>query len=224
MNKMLMRRLLVISFVIGCIGGIFSEFTYADEIFLEACRKGELDTVQRILDQGVSPDTSGRWGMTCLSWAAVSQRIEIVKLLLSRGANPNKPSNSSWTPLIRAAQNGNTEIVRALLEKGADRMAKNKNGNRAWQFVPIKNEALEQLLCPPGPPALLPGGDGGWSGPQDNGRFFVNQYKQEENSVVMDESGENVRGIRIRKSFCQQERTEGSSTGKKEEGSTPGRR
>ena len=98
--------------------------------------KGDIENVQRLLNEGISPDSADTLDderahvfsvvhilnkTTPLLEAAKNGHIEIVRLLLERGAKPNETGSfSNNPPIIFACQNGYTEIVQLLLERGAD--------------------------------------------------------------------------------------------------------
>lgn len=90
--------------------------------FVAYARDGKMDEIERMIAQGVDPDTTNVAGATALELAALGGHKKIVRYLLSVGASPNpsdleKPHS---TALIRAATNGDTEIVRELLSYGAN--------------------------------------------------------------------------------------------------------
>ena len=101
-----------------------------------ASSKGDIENVQRLLNEGISPDSADTLDderahvfsvvhilnkTTPLLEAAKNGHIEIVRLLLERGAKPNETGSfSNNPPIIFACRNGYTEIVQLLLEKGAD--------------------------------------------------------------------------------------------------------
>jgi len=100
-----------------------SRLEMIDEL-LQACGKGELDEVNRILDSGVSPNSANKIGYTPLMSAASSYRVEVLKLLLARGADPNARASDGLSALHCAV--GSTpsqpaqqaECVKLLLNSG----------------------------------------------------------------------------------------------------------
>ncbi len=105
-----------------------------------AAQKGDVQKIQKILDQGVKPD-SIRDGsevvdyaitITPLYSAAEHGHKKVVELLLKRGANVNSHCGVSRTPLYMAVLRGHTEVARLLLENGA-----NVNARAADDFTPL---------------------------------------------------------------------------------------
>ena len=90
--------------------------------------QGDLETVQRLLKSGVSPDARDRFGGSALEGAADGGFTEIVQVLIRKGADVNARGPLGGTPLILAAANGHLETVRGLLEAGADPTVKAQTG------------------------------------------------------------------------------------------------
>jgi outer membrane protein assembly factor BamB len=116
-----------------------------EESFFEAARKGEVEIIKQLLDEGVSPDARSEYGATAMHFAADKGHVAIVKLLLERGANPSlrdkfysaTPSTwasmrSQWGVLVElvkvggagadstvqaAAKAGNMEAVKSLIQQ-----------------------------------------------------------------------------------------------------------
>lgn len=102
-----------------------------DEIaLLDGARAGDLDTVKRLLDQGLDPNTPDMrdtpWEVTPLMCASVGGHSEVVRTLLKAGAkvhlvNKNVPGERSGeTALHYAAAGGHTNTAKLLLESKAD--------------------------------------------------------------------------------------------------------
>ncbi len=119
-----------------------SRLEMIDEL-LQACGKGELDEVNRILDSGVSPSSANRIGYTPLMSAASSYRVEVLKVLLARGADPNSRTSDGLSALHCAvgstpSQPGRqAECVKILLSSGCSPNVYTDTGltplmNAAW--------------------------------------------------------------------------------------------
>jgi ankyrin repeat protein len=93
-----------------------------------AARRGDTESVRRLLKSGVSIETSQPQGPTALAIAAEYGRADTVKLLLEQGANIAAAGLDGDGAIIEAARIGNVAKLKLLLERGAD--------------VRLKNEAL----------------------------------------------------------------------------------
>ena len=87
---------------------------------IEAVKAGNLDEVQRLLDQGADVDARQGDGATALHWAAHRNNLETASVLLASGAMVGAANELGATPLWLAAMNGATHMVELLLETGAD--------------------------------------------------------------------------------------------------------
>ena len=110
-----------------------------------AARKGDVEKVRKLLDQGADVSDRGRFG-TPLHAAAAGGHAELVSFLLERGADVNAPAKlgsesmlkgDHGTPLHAAAACGHAELVSFLLERGADVNA------RRWGRTPLHDAVHE---------------------------------------------------------------------------------
>lgn len=116
----------------------------------DACKKGDLEKVRQLLDQGVdinvqraqpqkdiwmgvTPDLDV--GFTPLMYAIEYRQPPVVDLLLEKGADIEKRTVIGNTALMMAANQVSMELVEKLLAKGADATAKNKWGHTAIDFA-----------------------------------------------------------------------------------------
>ena len=93
-----------------------------------AAKRGELDAVRALLEEGA--DTEERMGdkSSALHWAAVHSHYEIVEALFEAGADRNVRHEDGGTPLHWAAFLGESEMVELLLKEGADPNIANYSG------------------------------------------------------------------------------------------------
>jgi palmitoyltransferase len=87
-----------------------------------AAQRGEVDTVTRLLDEGLYQATDRDFqNVTALHWASINNRIEVVRLLIVRGADPNAQGGDLMaTPLHWACRKGHVAAASVLMDKGAD--------------------------------------------------------------------------------------------------------
>ena len=83
----------------------------------DAAAAGDLETIERLLAEGVDVDQEGI--ASPLFFAARAGQVDAVVLLADGGADLDR--TSKWgTSLHIAVSRGHIEVVRVLLEKGAD--------------------------------------------------------------------------------------------------------
>jgi len=84
-----------------------------------AIRKGDLDEVRQLIEEGANIDTKDETGATPLHWAADASHTGIAELLISKGADVNATANDGFRPLHFAANAGSTMMAELLINEGA---------------------------------------------------------------------------------------------------------
>lgn len=97
-------------------------------LLIEAVRKGKVDEVERLLNEGAWVNATLPCGNTALTVAINSKQPKAAKLLLQRGATCDSQLPDGTSALIFASGAGHTESARLLLEAGADPNLKDKWG------------------------------------------------------------------------------------------------
>jgi len=152
--------------------------------FLQAAAQGEIETVRRGLDQGISVDTSGPDRRTALMLAAFDGHVDTVKLLLDRGADVHARDASGRTALMYASTGSSVDTVRALLVAGSDpNLVDRQERFSALMFAAGEGQAgvVRALLDHQADPALRDAdGDTALSFAQRNGHRQVVEILQGE--------------------------------------------
>ena len=85
-----------------------------------AAARGEIERVQKLLDEGADIESKNEHGRTPLYVAAKRGKLDVIKLLLKKGANVNiRDGIGGYSPLHVAAGFKHTEVVGYLLTQGA---------------------------------------------------------------------------------------------------------
>ncbi len=105
--------LLALLLVSGCV-------STPEEQLRTAAMDGYLIRVERLLLDGVSPQTADERGVTPLHLAAKNGHREVIAILLDHGAPMDQIRQDGVTPLFLAAQEGRRDIVALFLERGAE--------------------------------------------------------------------------------------------------------
>ncbi len=104
-----------------------------------AARTGNLEAINKALDEGVDVNSATHYNSTALTFACDRGQIEAIKLLLKRGADPNlEDTFYKASPLDWAQMNGHYEAVSLVLgggAKGADRLLLDGIGSRDKKLV-----------------------------------------------------------------------------------------
>ncbi|KAH8896609.1 ankyrin [Thozetella sp. PMI_491] len=102
---------------------------------VSAVKRGDLDAVAKLLDDGEDPNVPDKSGLTPLHRCAESKSEFVGRIatrLASHGANIDfHHQNSGMTPLRYAVQRGNLQLVKALVGLGADLSIKGKLDQQA---------------------------------------------------------------------------------------------
>lgn len=93
-----------------------------DEQFLNAVNQGDLNEVERLLQDGadINYKEPHRQGMSALAVASSQGNSVMALFLVASGADVNLQNNSGETPLHFAVSANNLEIIQFLIENGAD--------------------------------------------------------------------------------------------------------
>jgi hypothetical protein len=113
--------------------------------FTGAARDGDVTTVERLLADGLDPDTPNDGGGYSLPLAAENGHLDVVSLLLSAGASCDLGGKPA---LMCAATRGHDDVVRSLLSAGATINATDQNGQTAliWATAYGRSEVVRTLL------------------------------------------------------------------------------
>ncbi len=90
----------------------------------DATRRGDVEEVRALLQQGADVNGAHGDGMSALHWAAEQGDREMAAMLLHAGANVNAVTRiGQYTPLHVASTAGREPVIELLLESGADVVA-----------------------------------------------------------------------------------------------------
>lgn len=118
-----------------------------DAHFLEACRRGNVAEVERLIASGevnIAAYTDEFPAMRALQLAVQNGHRELIPILVKSGAEPNATDSLGRTPLTVAVDRGDLAAVRMLIEYGA----KINEGSFDPLYIAMKNDkfAISKLL------------------------------------------------------------------------------
>uniref|UniRef100_A0A7N0V3K9 MSP domain-containing protein n=1 Tax=Kalanchoe fedtschenkoi TaxID=63787 RepID=A0A7N0V3K9_KALFE len=119
-------------------GRLFDALRLGDAFCL-AARKGDVKTVQRLIENGVGIDGKDQNGWTGLHRAAFKGKTEVVRVLIGKGADLDAKDEDGYSPLHCAVESGFAEVVELLLKRGADVEARTNRGVTALQIAQVMN-------------------------------------------------------------------------------------
>ena len=93
------------------------EVSSTHEELLSACRRGNLEEVEKLIEKGVDVNAKDDIGWTAMMWAAVNGHTEIIELLIDNGAGFEVIDNNGLTALMWTAACGYTEAVELLIDR-----------------------------------------------------------------------------------------------------------
>ncbi|KAF9592275.1 hypothetical protein IFM89_013501 [Coptis chinensis] len=100
-----------------------------------AARKGEVRTIQRLIENGASINGKDQHGWTALHRAAFKGRIDVVRTLLDKGIEVDAKDEDGYTALHCATESGQVEVTELLVKKGADIEARTNKGVTSLQIA-----------------------------------------------------------------------------------------
>jgi ankyrin repeat protein len=86
---------------------------------IEVAKIGDIEGVQRLLEQEVSVDTRDNCGRTPLMWAALNGHEDMCKLLIANKASVGVYEADGLNPLIFAILDGNKDVCKLLIANKA---------------------------------------------------------------------------------------------------------
>lgn len=107
-------------------------------------RRGKLDSVKFLVENGANIEVKNKDGYTPLIVASWNGHLEIVKFLVEKGANVEAKNDYGDTPLTLASMDGNFEVIKFLIENGANIETKNVFGKGCLDYV--KDEEVRKEI------------------------------------------------------------------------------
>ncbi|OMO70415.1 Major sperm protein [Corchorus olitorius] len=113
---------------------LFDALKLGDSLCL-AARKGELRTIQRLIENGAVINGKDQHGWTALHRASFKGKIDAAKMLIDKGIDIDSKDEDGYTALHCAVESGHSEVVEFLVKKGADVEARTNKGVTPLQIA-----------------------------------------------------------------------------------------
>ena len=121
------------------------------ELLLLSARNGEIQKIEKLLNDGVSINATVNNSYTAISYAAAKGDLKTMDFLITKGADLNMSSKGAKTPLLVAAGAGQIDAIKLLIEKGADLKAiDNMEGNALHQAAVWRRPEIIPFLLESG--------------------------------------------------------------------------
>ncbi|MAS93696.1 MAG: hypothetical protein CMO55_10935 [Verrucomicrobiales bacterium] len=95
---------------------------------LVAASAGDVESLDKFVEAGVSIDSTDKAGNTALIKAASSGQLDAVEKILGMGADPRHANNLGRDALISASAKGFDRVARMLVSRGADATIRDSEG------------------------------------------------------------------------------------------------
>ncbi|CAN0913522.1 Protein VAPYRIN [Linum grandiflorum] len=113
---------------------LFDSLKLGDSL-CSAARKGDVRTIQRLIDNGAAVNGRDQHGMTALHRASFKGKIEAVRTLLEKGIDIDSKDEDGYTALHCAVEAGHADVIELLVKKNADVEARTNKGVSALQIA-----------------------------------------------------------------------------------------
>jgi len=115
------------------------------EVFMRACRTGNVEKISRALEKGIDVDCRDENKLTGLIWAGRKGKIESAIVLLDAGADLENGDNRNRTSLFHAVTYDRQDYIKYLVSKGADVNVTDTHGWSPLDFA--ESSQFEQMAA-----------------------------------------------------------------------------
>jgi CheY-like chemotaxis protein len=121
-----------------------------------AAGEGDLEEVQRIVEEGADITLRSKDGRNMIHWAARGGNTELVEFFLEKGVDYKFKDNKGNLPVVHAIRTANTEIAKILLDKMKNFRWTNANGQSlVMEAAFAGNDEILKILLDKGAPINL---------------------------------------------------------------------
>ncbi|KAI3791644.1 hypothetical protein L2E82_05503 [Cichorium intybus] len=119
---------------------LFSVLRLGDTLHT-AATKGDVKTVNKLLENGVVVNGLDQNGWTVLHRASFMGRVDVVRVLIKNGVDIDARDEDGYTALHCAVESGNVDVLELLVKRGADVEARTNKGFTAMEIAESLNYA-----------------------------------------------------------------------------------
>ncbi|KAJ1455950.1 ankyrin repeat-containing domain protein [Pelagophyceae sp. CCMP2097] len=126
--------------------GVFVDDPRVDrDMFVRACRAGDVEAVEDALARGSEVDAADSNGCTGLHLAAANDCVAVVDVLLKAGAHVDFRDHNRETPLFGAARRGSVNAAKRLMAKGAKTVGQIDRAGRSLLVHAVLSNSMPML-------------------------------------------------------------------------------
>ncbi|PKI34053.1 ankyrin-1-like [Punica granatum] len=172
---------------------LFDALKLGDKLCL-AAKKGDVRTIQRLLEGGAAVNGRDQHGWTALHRAAFKGRTEAARVLIDKGAETDSRDEDGYTPLHCAAESGHADVIELLVKKGADTGARTNKGMTALQIAEsLHYSGITRMLAHGGTGSKEGSGNARGYGPNPCRKGLVNRVAETDNVKKKHSRGRSMR-------------------------------
>jgi len=111
----------------------------AEDLF-DAANRGDINTISRLLSEGININVANQQKETALHMAAARGHYSTVIYLIKNGANPFVRTVKQWLPIHHATRFRHANIARYLMQRGLSPRFKTSDGYSAIDMARTNND------------------------------------------------------------------------------------
>ncbi|QCJ41258.1 hypothetical protein FAY30_04745 [Bacillus sp. S3] len=111
---------------------------------LQAAKRGEADTISKLINNGANINVQDSKGRTALMNATYNNDVETAKILIKAGADVNIQDDMKNNPFLYAGAEGYIDILELTIKAGADPTITNRYGGTA--LIPASEHGYVDVI------------------------------------------------------------------------------
>ena len=132
--------------MVGLGANIHALEIYNQSMLALACKKGALEALTYLIEQGLDIHQGCDFERQPLHYAAEFGHVDLMELLLVLGVDINALSDENETPILDAAEYGKHEAVQFLLDHGANWQIRDDSGRNAYDMSILRKRPTVQAV------------------------------------------------------------------------------
>ena len=136
----------ILQAIISLVADINASNMDGETALLIACKKGNIDAIDILLNAGADPNIADSVGVTCIQHVVFEVcSKETLQAIISHGADVNATNKNNLTALMIACMKGNIDVINVLLNAGADHSIVDTDG-KTWIHYAVRGGSSKETL------------------------------------------------------------------------------